>query len=528
MTRAAQPVRPARAMIELFVEAYRLHLLRGLEEGLARCGYGLIAGVDEVGRGSLAGPVVAAAVILDCRCLVPGRGRQQVPDRRRAGARRRRPSAPTPWPSPSPPISPEIIDRINILEATRLAMREALSRLRPAPDCAVVDAVRLSGFGFPCLPVVRGDCFSYAVACASILAKVERDRMMVELDREYPQYGFADAQGLRRAGAPGGAVDLRAVARPPADLQAGAAARGGPLLMAVQREQVVQTAEKYVSRGKIEPAIREYRKLLADNPNDINTLNRIGDLYARIQRIDEAVDFFTQIAEQYSTEGFFVKAIAIYKKIIKLDPTRLEVYEKLAELYHRQGLVNEARTQYQVLADYYQKHDNAASAIAIYQKMARPGAEQPELPRQARRDLPVAAADREGDERVPRHRRDDDRPRPAAGRGPGLRAGAGHRQQQPGLHQRRRLQAQGIGRHRRRRPLPGHRRRAQSRRRRASAAWPGWTSPRAASRLRQPPLAPAPAAGGAGHAEPRGTRRRLRRRRRSRRRSRTSPTAASA
>ncbi|HEX4961684.1 MAG TPA: tetratricopeptide repeat protein [Thermoanaerobaculia bacterium] len=140
--------------------------------------------------------------------------------------------------------------------------------------------------------------------------------------------------------------------------------------MAIQREQVVQTAEKFVARGKIEPAIREYRKLLADNPNDINTLNRIGDLYARIQRIDEAVDFFTQIAEQYATEGFFVKAIAIYKKIIKLDPTRLEVYEKLAELYHKQGLVNEARTQYQVLADYYQKHDNAASAIAIYQKMA--------------------------------------------------------------------------------------------------------------------------------------------------------------
>lgn len=140
--------------------------------------------------------------------------------------------------------------------------------------------------------------------------------------------------------------------------------------MALAREQVVQTAEKYVSRGKIEPAIREYRKLLTENPNDINTLNRIGDLYARIQRIDEAVDFFTQIAEQYTTEGFFVKAIAIYKKIIKLDPTRLEVYEKLAELYHKQGLVNEARTQYQVLADYYQKHDNAASAIAIYQKMA--------------------------------------------------------------------------------------------------------------------------------------------------------------
>ena len=140
--------------------------------------------------------------------------------------------------------------------------------------------------------------------------------------------------------------------------------------MAIKREQVVQTAEKYVSRGKIEPAIREYRKLLEENPNDINTLNRVGDLYARIQRIDEAVDFFNQIAEQYATEGFFVKAIAIYKKIIKLDPTRLDVYESLAELYHRQGLVTEARTQYQVLADYYQKHENATSAIAIYQKMA--------------------------------------------------------------------------------------------------------------------------------------------------------------
>ncbi len=147
--------------------------------------------------------------------------------------------------------------------------------------------------------------------------------------------------------------------------------------MAQTREQVVQAAEKFVARGKIEPAIREYRKLLADHPNDINTLNRIGDLYARIQRIEEAVDFFLQIAEQYTAEGFFVKAIAIYKKIIKLDPTRLEVYDQLAELYHKQGLVNEARTQYQVLADYYAKHQNAASAIAIYQKMVQLEPENP-------------------------------------------------------------------------------------------------------------------------------------------------------
>lgn len=191
MTRAAQP---ARAMIELFVEAYRLHLLRGLEERLSRCGYGLIAGVDEVGRGSLAGPVVAAAVVLDGRCLVPGVDDSKClnpPERERAAAAIRSHAVAFAVAA----IPPDVIDRVNILEATRLAMGEALSRLRPAPDCAVVDAVRLSGFGFPCIPLVRGDCFSYAVAAASILAKVERDRMMVELDRQYPQYGFAAHKG---------------------------------------------------------------------------------------------------------------------------------------------------------------------------------------------------------------------------------------------------------------------------------------------------------------------------------------------
>ncbi|MGE0641315.1 MAG: tetratricopeptide repeat protein [Thermoanaerobaculia bacterium] len=140
--------------------------------------------------------------------------------------------------------------------------------------------------------------------------------------------------------------------------------------MAVNRPQVIASAEKLVSRGKIEAAIKEYRKLLADNPNDASTLNRLGDLFARVDRIDEAVRLFSQIADRYTDDGFFVKAIAIFKKIIKLDPTRLAVYERLAELYHKQGLIPEARTQYQVLVDYYQKHANAASAIGILQKMA--------------------------------------------------------------------------------------------------------------------------------------------------------------
>jgi ribonuclease HII len=185
---------PARAMIELFLEAYRLHLLRGLEGRLARSGYGLIAGVDEVGRGSLAGPVVAAAVIIGTRHLIPGVDDSKCltpPERERAAAAIRA----TAVAAAVAAVPPDVIDCVNILEASRQAMCDALSRLRPAPDCAVVDAVRLSGFGFPCLPVIRGDCVSYAVACASILAKVERDRMMVELDGQYPQYGFAAHKG---------------------------------------------------------------------------------------------------------------------------------------------------------------------------------------------------------------------------------------------------------------------------------------------------------------------------------------------
>ena len=192
MPRAATPAAPV--LMDLFAEAYRLRLLRGLEDLLARCGFCRIAGVDEAGRGSLAGPVVAAAVIVDPRCAIPGVDDSKCLD---AACRERlaaaiRASALT-W--AVVPIPPDIIDRINILEATKQAMRQSLAGLSPTPDIAVIDAVGLSALGIPSLPLVRGDSVSYAVACASILAKVERDRMMVELDGQYPQYGFAAHKG---------------------------------------------------------------------------------------------------------------------------------------------------------------------------------------------------------------------------------------------------------------------------------------------------------------------------------------------
>jgi tetratricopeptide (TPR) repeat protein len=140
--------------------------------------------------------------------------------------------------------------------------------------------------------------------------------------------------------------------------------------MAVQRDKVIANAEKLVAKGKIEPAIKEYERLLEDSPNDVNTLNRIGDLWVRVNRNDEAVKVFGKIADHYSKDGFFLKAIAIFKKINKLDPSKLEIYAKLADLYAKQGLAMEAKSQYQVLADYYLKHGEPASALSIYRKIS--------------------------------------------------------------------------------------------------------------------------------------------------------------
>ncbi len=140
--------------------------------------------------------------------------------------------------------------------------------------------------------------------------------------------------------------------------------------MAASRDQTLQAAEKYVARGRLEQALKEYLRLLDENPNDISTLNKVGDLCVRMNRPLDSIPYFIRIADFYALDGFFLKAIAIYKKINKIDPARLEVYERLADLYHKQGLTQDARSQYQVLADHYQKSNKPEEAIAAYKKMA--------------------------------------------------------------------------------------------------------------------------------------------------------------
>ena len=174
--------------------------LRGLEESLSDLGYRRIAGVDEAGRGCLAGPVVAGAVLVEPgarEALVPGVDdskdlRPEHRERLAAAIRRAHPVHAT------AAVSAADIDRTNILRATRRAMVESVSALSSAsaarPDMVLIDAVRLD-LDVPQLPVIRGDQISYAVACASILAKTERDRMMKNLHRRYPQYAFDSNKG---------------------------------------------------------------------------------------------------------------------------------------------------------------------------------------------------------------------------------------------------------------------------------------------------------------------------------------------
>lgn len=164
---------------------------QALAEGAVR-----IAGADEAGRGPLAGPVVCAAVILPLEeeYWIPG-----VDDSKKLSARTREALAEkirataVSWSVAE--ADNELIDRINILEATKKAMADAARALSPSPDILLIDGNFSVPVPFPQRSIVRGDSLSYSIGAASILAKVHRDRLMEEYDRQYPGYGFAKHKG---------------------------------------------------------------------------------------------------------------------------------------------------------------------------------------------------------------------------------------------------------------------------------------------------------------------------------------------
>ena len=164
------------------------------EKELYKEGYTLIAGVDEAGRGPLVGPVVAGAVILPVNYSCPGlNDSKQISEKKReklydiimqdaiavgVGV-----------------VDAKTIDEINILEASRLAMKLAIEDLKVKPEYVLSDAMKLTNIDIPYKDIIHGDALSLSIAAGSIIAKVTRDRMLLELDKKYPQYGFAKHKG---------------------------------------------------------------------------------------------------------------------------------------------------------------------------------------------------------------------------------------------------------------------------------------------------------------------------------------------
>ena len=157
-----------------------------------------VCGIDEAGRGPLAGPVVAAAVILprDVEILYLNDSKKLTEKRREALYDEILAKAVSYGVGI---ISPQVIDEINILQATYEAMRQAVSKLTVPPDVLLNDAVTIPGILIPQVPIIKGDAKSVSIAAASILAKVTRDRMMLRYDTLYPEYGFAGHKGYGTA-----------------------------------------------------------------------------------------------------------------------------------------------------------------------------------------------------------------------------------------------------------------------------------------------------------------------------------------
>ena len=180
----------------LEAEKQRTEKMKEYEHKYEHLGY--LCGIDEVGRGPLAGPVVAGAVILPENCQI-----LYLNDSKQLSAKKRDELYDVIMENAVAVgigmASPRRIDEINILQATYEAMREAVSKLEPVPQILLNDAVTIPDVTIPQVPIIKGDAKSISIAAASIVAKVTRDRMMVEYDKVMPEYGFASNKGYGAA-----------------------------------------------------------------------------------------------------------------------------------------------------------------------------------------------------------------------------------------------------------------------------------------------------------------------------------------
>lgn len=140
--------------------------------------------------------------------------------------------------------------------------------------------------------------------------------------------------------------------------------------MTFDREKGLAKAQKLLQKGKVQEAIEEYEKILEVDPKDVRILQKVGDLQAKAGNIEAATEYFRKVAEFYAADGFFLKAVAVYKQISKLDPGIIKIYLRLAELYNQLGLNSEAMKQYQIVMKHYEKKGMKKEYLEVVKKLA--------------------------------------------------------------------------------------------------------------------------------------------------------------
>src|SRR4051812_498249 len=140
-------------------------------------------------------------------------------------------------------------------------------------------------------------------------------------------------------------------------------------MAAVNKNKLLDNATKYIQKGQVDRAIKELQKVIEADPADVRTRLKLGDLFAKKNQNAEAAEQYNLVAESYSKDGFYLKAVAVYKQILKLDSSLIDVHLKLGDLYHQLGLLSDAMSQYQIVAQHYDQKGMSKESLATLRKM---------------------------------------------------------------------------------------------------------------------------------------------------------------
>src|SRR5262249_36063354 len=139
--------------------------------------------------------------------------------------------------------------------------------------------------------------------------------------------------------------------------------------MAINKNKVMEVAQKFVEKGQLDKAIKEYSKIVEEDPKDVRVWLKLGDLYAKKGAKQEATDTYLRVAQFYGEQGFYLKAVAVYKQVLKLDTRLVEVNIKLAEVYRQLGLLSDAMQQYELVAAFYHREGKTREALSTIREL---------------------------------------------------------------------------------------------------------------------------------------------------------------